>query len=530
MEAIARKVLNSAKEMVPGRFEVRPATPQTHPHVAWRDYDAAKQTMEGLGFRWVGDVDVVSLPNNDSLSRRNVLRIFVSHDGVIVGGFYRMALRWTFGGIVGRLMGGGRGIVDVSSAFTDGTVLETSSAPLAGRWESPPFLRREFQPQMHPAALVARHIARVGEQMAWNPAAQPCRVSTLDEVVAVSDAIERKKREFRQSIGWITRDELAKHGTSGAQLDKIHQIILRMVAAEAATSHAPHPFGLGSGLPRPAAPASTFVAPPAPSSPPAPPETAHAPASPAATAGFGTGPAEDVSDAAPSAAEPSAAFAPEPSAAEVPGVPAEAPLLDLPLSGSAMDAEPARDDARSVLADDHARPPEQVVGRALVMNALLNLHFRAPVEVVRRWVEANGVAEHLSPRERALLAKPNAEVTPQERAELRGYMEGLWALLWAGGVAYDLSPDRAVPTDMARLVPSLKKNEGASMLSGRVRLRSAAELAGMRDEYERRYGTIMNDLSPPDHITRVEQRRKALAWVLDPTADWDTMVTTARWP
>src|SRR3712207_8365845 len=47
-----------------------------------------------------------------------------------------------------------------------------------------------------------------------------------------------------------------------------------------------------------------------------------------------------------------------------------------------------------------------------------------------RWVEANGVSAHLSPRERALLAKPNAEVTLEERTELRGYIEGLWALLW----------------------------------------------------------------------------------------------------
>ncbi|HEX9937474.1 MAG TPA: DUF4272 domain-containing protein [Longimicrobium sp.] len=522
MEAVARKILNSAKEMAPGRFEVRPATRQSHPHVAWRDYDVAKRIMEVLGFRWVGDVDVVSVTNNDSISRPTVLRIFVSHDGVIVGGFYRMALRWTFGGILGRLAGGGKGIVDVSSAFTDGTVLETSSAPLVGRWESPPFLRREYQPQMHPAALVARHIQRVGEQMGWNPAAQPCRVATLDEVVAVTDAIERKKREFRQSIGWITRDELAKHGATGAQLDKLYAIVQRMVAAEAATSHRPHPFGLG-GLPRPAAAASTFVAPPPPPPPSAPVETA---ASPAATAGFETGRTEDVPDAAPSAT----ASLPEPVAAEVPGAPAEPPLVDLPLSGSALDAEPARPDAGTGPAVGHPRPLEEVVGRALVMNALLNLHFRAPVEVVRRWVEANGVAEHLSPRERALLAKPNAEVTPEERAELRGYMEGLWALLWAGVVAYDLSPDRAVPADMARLVPSLKKNEDASMLSGRMRLRSAAELAGMRDEYERRYGAIMNDLSPPDHIARLEQRRKALAWVLDSTADWDTMVTTARWP
>ena len=334
-------------------------------------------------------------------------------------------------------------------------------------------------------------------------------------------------------------------------------IVQGMVAAEAATSPGPWPPWIG-GLPTPAAAASTFVAPPAPTSSPPPPETAPASASPApadfgagpasvspaptdfeagpasassAPADFATGPAEDVPDAAPSAAEPSdAAFAPEP-VPETTSMPSEPPLLDLPPSpGDAVNIDPTRSDTGSDPAAPRHRPLAEVVGRALVMNAVLNLHFRAPVEVVRRWVEAHGVAEHLSPRERALLARPNADVTAEERAELRGYLEGLWALLWAGGVADELRPDRPVPADMATLVPSLKKNEDASMLSGRMTLRPAAELAAMRDRYQQRYEAIMYDLSAPDHITRVEQRRKALLWVLDPAADWDTMVTTARRP
>ncbi|HYH80966.1 MAG TPA: hypothetical protein VEX86_14290, partial [Longimicrobium sp.] len=226
---------------MPGRFEVRAASKQTHPHAAWADYERARQALEHLGFRFLADVDVVSVSLDPGTSRPTVLRLFVSHDGTAVAGFYRMALRWTLGGIMGRLMGGARGIVDVSTAFGDGTVLETSSAPLVGRWASPPFLLREYQPQMHPAALVARHLQRVAEQVEWNPASRPVRVSTLDEVVAIANVLERRKRAFRESIGWITRDELEKHGAKGPQLDTLHAAVRRIVAEEAAAAAASAP-------------------------------------------------------------------------------------------------------------------------------------------------------------------------------------------------------------------------------------------------------------------------------------------------
>lgn len=512
MEAVARKVLQSARNMVPGRFEVRPATRQSHPHVAWGDYDHALQVMEGLGFRWLGDVDPLSVSTDSSLSHPNVLRLFVSHDGVMVAGFYRMALRWTIGGILGRLMGGGRGVVDVSSAFTDGTVLETSSAPLVGKWQSPPFLRREYQPQMHPGALVARHAERVGEQMEWNPAAQPCRVQTLDEMVAIADAIERKKREHRQSIGWITRDELAANGARPEQLDQLHAIVRRIVAEEAAAP-AQQP-NWASAAPPPAAAASTFVA-----TPPVPPPP---PSVQAATEPVSTPPIESPAAAPADATVPASAAPPSTGAAADASFEMASGVHVPPTSEVQLSA------VRAVDAESGAhqpRPLEEVVGRALVMNALVNVHFRAPVEVVRRWVEANGVAQHLSPRERALLAKPNADVTSEERAELRGYVEGLWALLWAGGVADDLSPERGVPGGMAALVPSLKKNDAGSVLSGRMRLRPGAELSRMLDLYEQRYADTQAGVLPADAVAWIKQRRKALTWVLKPGMNWDVEET-----
>src|SRR3712207_6507679 len=56
----------------------------------------------------------------------------------------------------------------------------------------------------------------------------------------------------------------------------------------------------------------------------------------------------------------------------------------------------------------------ELVGRALVMNALLNIHFQAPVPIIRGWIDSHGLAAHLSNSERALLSKSNADLSEQE--------------------------------------------------------------------------------------------------------------------
>jgi hypothetical protein len=573
MDAVARKLLDAAQRMAPGRWEVRLASPQTHPHAPWREYERARQTLEHLGFRFLADVEVVSNATAGAVSRPAVLRLFVSHDGAAVAGFYRLPLRWTLRGLIGRMMGRGRGIVDVQTTFSDGTVVETLTARLVGRWASPPFMLREFQPQMHPATIVARHFQRVAEQAGSNPAARPLRVATLDEVVAVIDGVARRKRQFRQSIGWLTRDELAAGGTKGAQLDELDAAVRRLVAEQPAAAAPAEPPWTPHAEPSAAEWAAAARSHPGAAQPsreaPPPPEprwTPHADASPgewAAAARSHAGTARPSPGAAPPppAAEPSptptapspvatpasqaggstvASSTGEPDAALAPSAAAAVGPAADGASAGALEVDPARVkpeperrladagvevDPGPPIAPRRLRPLEQVAGRALVMNALINVHFRAPVEVVRRWVEANGVTEHLSPRERALLAKPNAEVMPRERTELRGYVEGLWALLWAGGLADDLSPGRAVPAGMATLVPSLKANEDGSKLSRRMRLRPSPELLGMLDLYRglQSGGDESGDEEPAAgaSVDAAGERRKALEWLMDPRTDWD---------
>jgi hypothetical protein len=234
MEELARKLLSIAKEF--GKdFEVCPATARTHPHVRWADYDRILRVMEGLGFRLVGDYQPVGLRVPDGLAGPGVERFMFSHDGTIVADYHRMTLRWTLRAIAQRLRGFGRAMLNLQTVFNEDTwvLLQTTTSDRVGSRINPPFILREYHPQMPPAALLARHRERVAEYAREHPAARVERVHTFDEMRAKSRETMSRIREFRRSIGWIAREELewTKQLTPG-QLDELCREIRRLVAEE----------------------------------------------------------------------------------------------------------------------------------------------------------------------------------------------------------------------------------------------------------------------------------------------------------
>lgn len=235
MERIARKVLESVDAMVPGRFDTRAASPITHPHAAWKEYDAVQRRLEALGFRYLGDVEPISMPVDPRMAKPAVMRMLVTDDGTVMAGFYQLVLRWTPTGILARYLGGAGMMLDLITIFPDGTIVETSNAEPAKVWTDPPFLWREFVPRTAAVEEVADvHADRVMDKLIGDPGVLPVSVHSLLEVVAASDATERAKRAWRKSIGWITRDELSRLSRlSGARLDALEQAVRAAAAGPA---------------------------------------------------------------------------------------------------------------------------------------------------------------------------------------------------------------------------------------------------------------------------------------------------------
>ncbi|WP_125205893.1 DUF4272 domain-containing protein [Capsulimonas corticalis] len=172
------------------------------------------------------------------------------------------------------------------------------------------------------------------------------------------------------------------------------------------------------------------------------------------------------------------------------------------------------------------RPQSDLIARALILNALVNIAYGAPIPVIKKWITDNGLTAYLSKKERLLLEKRNEDLTDQEQTDLYWSMEALWALIWAGGLTSDLPIDTPVSKTMASLLPNLQKNENGASFSAKMHLRSYTQLYSMLDLYYRANWSTNNARlhgGPSGKISGdiVMERRKALEWLMDSESDWD---------
>jgi hypothetical protein len=97
------------------------------------------------------------------------------------------------------------------------------------------------------------------------------------------------------------------------------------------------------------------------------------------------------------------------------------------------------------------RSIDSIVRRALILNAMLQIHFKAPVKFISQWVAQNGLSNELSESEREILGKDNSELSEQQLINLYWSIEALWALVWIGSLIDDLPFDKPVQSSLASL-------------------------------------------------------------------------------
>jgi hypothetical protein len=173
------------------------------------------------------------------------------------------------------------------------------------------------------------------------------------------------------------------------------------------------------------------------------------------------------------------------------------------------------------------RDPEGIISRALVMHAMLQIYFGAPIPVIARWLSSNGLLPALSRHDRLILAKSREALEEQERIDLFWNIEALWALVWVGGLIPAIPVDQPVGDALAGFLPNLQLNEGPTVFSRRFRLRPFPEVFAELDFYFRahwyaRNGSLRNTPTGLFNHDVIMERRKALEWACDRTIeDWD---------
>jgi hypothetical protein len=174
------------------------------------------------------------------------------------------------------------------------------------------------------------------------------------------------------------------------------------------------------------------------------------------------------------------------------------------------------------------RTNRELVQRALILNAMINIARGAPIKVIRDWIEGNGLSQALAPSERRLLTKRNADLTQQEINDLGWRTEALWSLMWAGGLADRLPLNEHIPDYAASLCPDLHRNEDGSKFIRRMRMRPADELFQMADLYYvgnwyARDGRVNGYSTGAIEESVMVERRQALGWLMDAGCDWDAV-------
>lgn len=171
------------------------------------------------------------------------------------------------------------------------------------------------------------------------------------------------------------------------------------------------------------------------------------------------------------------------------------------------------------------RDNEDVVARALILNAMLNIHFQAPTHIIADWIERHDLNSFLSEREKSILARDNEQLSQQELIDLYWYIEALWALLWATKIVDKMDFTTPIPDSMAALCPNLQMNEGDEKLQ-KMELRGYEEIYKERDLYYRvmwcaRQWSLTGRKSEDFDLSRTLERRRALEWIMDTELDWD---------
>ncbi len=201
-------------------------------------------------------------------------------------------------------------------------------------------------------------------------------------------------------------------------------------------------------------------------------------------------------------------------------VKAESERIIRTLGGEVLDALPWLDRTQP-------RESGQVADRALVMNALLQIYFGAPINVIDGWITSNGLRGSLSRRESQILRRSNAQLSEQDKVDLYWYVESLWTLVWAGQLIPDVPIPQPVGDHLASLLPNLQVGETGERFRARFSLRPFDQIYPMLDLYYRahwyaRDGQLGGYDTGVFNLDVIVERRKALEWICDrQVMDWD---------
>jgi hypothetical protein len=164
------------------------------------------------------------------------------------------------------------------------------------------------------------------------------------------------------------------------------------------------------------------------------------------------------------------------------------------------------------------RSAEDVLDRALVLNAVISCAYGLPTLSALDWLRAHGLLGRLADDERDFLADASDGIHVEDLAR-KLQVESLFALLWGLSLVDDLDFDRGCGDEVTRVMPDISASGDAGELRAAATLRAGDELYAALDLATVLAWAIGDEglqlgLSPGDVEPYVVwERKRALAWI-----------------
>lgn len=172
------------------------------------------------------------------------------------------------------------------------------------------------------------------------------------------------------------------------------------------------------------------------------------------------------------------------------------------------------------------REPKEIAQRTMILTALFQLHLEAPRDIIKKWLEENGLMNYLTQEELGYLEAEYSELSKQTQIDIYWFVEAIWTFAWIGGFHNSLTLNTSVEDSLVSLIPNIAKNEPAEKFISEFKLRNKTEIFQHLDKFYRAHWFARNkDLKGKESekmdIDIIIERRKALEYTVYNEFDWD---------
>jgi len=206
------RVRTKLDEVFGGAHDYAPARPNEFPDADLGFYQVANAELNGAGFATLGDLEDLTL-SRAYPTMRTFQRVYVDQGQLIRACVYHLRTRGVMVGMLQVIRAAPRNLrlVELVTESSTGHFLVTTNTGGLDRLDAPPsFAVERLDPSTRPAAVAARHTARVREWLRAHPSYGPVGIATLEDAIAGMQRVHVRVALYRAAQGGLSRDELER--------------------------------------------------------------------------------------------------------------------------------------------------------------------------------------------------------------------------------------------------------------------------------------------------------------------------------